>query len=185
MSKLNKIKFFNNHDNIYCTISVDACNAGTSGVDARDNLPALTMDDYKCYCTSASDCAWGTSAPAEVCTDTIDNDCGGGIDCSDPACAGGPPCCGGYEQDCCPGSSCEGAMYCSSGYYDSSRNWVNQDDKCCDIGEYYRDGVGCWTHDPCSPVCWDVSCISGGNACCSIFQYGEWTTDDNFPVTTY
>jgi len=58
----------------------------------------------------------GCTPTAEVCTDGVDNDCDGLIDCADPDCAGNPACtstCGSKgaacasDTDCCS-SKCKG-----------------------------------------------------------------------------
>lgn len=142
---------------------------------------------YTCYCTSN----WGTSAPGENtaarCSDNVDNNCNEITDCpSEPDCTELGLCCGTFEDNCCAGNTCDGDMYCSTGYYDTSRDWINQNNRCCNTGEYYRNLYGrCVTFAECSPVCWNSACISGTRACCDVDQYAGTYGDDNFFVTTY
>jgi choice-of-anchor B domain-containing protein len=58
-------------------------------------------------CSCAADCGVPPASEAGLCTDGIDNDCGGGVDCGDADCATDPACiCQPKNASCTQGSEC-------------------------------------------------------------------------------
>ena len=93
-------------------------------LDPCDGGPQPTCGDGTCdagenECSCAADCGMPPGTETS-CTDGVDNDCDGDVDCNDadcstdPACEEPPPTC--YDQgqscsshgDCCPGLKCKG-----------------------------------------------------------------------------
>jgi hypothetical protein len=60
-------------------------------------------------CSCAADCGAPPASEAGLCTDGIDNDCGGGTDCADSDCSSDPACitnCGATGSPCATNSEC-------------------------------------------------------------------------------
>jgi hypothetical protein len=78
------------------------------------DCPAPFCGDGDCgpgedKCNCAADCGTPPSSEAGLCTDGIDNDCGGGIDCADSDCSSDPACnitCGEVGSPCETGAEC-------------------------------------------------------------------------------
>ena len=130
-------------------LGVDAATGGTNG-SARNgfNVP--------------SEC--GTCVPTtEICSDTIDNDCDGAIDCADSDCDSLPAesaCFDGIDNDCDTAVDCADSD-CAGGSETSCSDGVDND---CDL----------------QPDCADSDC-GGDPACsasCSLGQQGETCSTD-------
>ena len=101
------------------TCTGSGCTSGTTYTCAA---PATNCAQRSCGGTTyrcaydGSSWAWRTTTPTEICTDNVDNDCDGLIDCNplDPDCAQAPACTGSQPD----GSTCSVSNPCSS-YYPS------------------------------------------------------------------
>lgn len=73
-----------------------------------------------------------------MCSDGIDNDCDGSVDCADTGCSS--ECCGYENSECCTsGDDCFGALYCSTL---NPTYGTSVDPHCCSTG-YWWDAPFC------------------------------------------
>jgi len=91
------------------------------------NQAAIGAKKGAACCSGHDTGAWWTTAPlkesqyaSSACSDHMDNDCNGLIDCADPSCVADPACkappCGGVGQPQCPGGKCgAGLQRCLDG----------------------------------------------------------------------
>jgi lysyl endopeptidase len=93
-----------------CGYNVDDVCDATSNATV-DGALAYYFDQVASYLDPAP--AGGCTPVAEVCTDGVDNNCDGAVDCADPSCASDPACSGGT---CTPsGGACTANSECCSG----------------------------------------------------------------------
>ncbi|MGB6363064.1 MAG: MopE-related protein [Thermoanaerobaculia bacterium] len=91
-------------------------------VDCSTDPSCIVCGDLVCspgedICSCSTDCGLPPSSEAGFCTDSLDNDCDGDIDCADSDCTGGSEvglCSDGVDNDCDGFVDCDDSADCST-----------------------------------------------------------------------
>jgi hypothetical protein len=97
---------------VSCADGLDNDCDGAIDADDTDCCPDADGDGFNDAACGGTDCNDGDAAinPAasELCTDVVDNDCDGAIDCADSDCDSDPACCPDFDGDGFTDAACGG-----------------------------------------------------------------------------